>query len=180
MLKNPKKTCTTVVRGNSHLGKAINHYARFLMSSDNHTETKDLQLLTETFLRLIATGCTLPSHDAESGRLQIGKQQLHQIKQFIRHNFQNSFLSPTTVAGQFNISVNYIHKLFAQEKVTFGEYVRRLRLVHAGELLRDPNEGRKSIIEIAYEVGFNDLSHFYRLFKQQHGMAPGAYRSGSR
>jgi AraC family transcriptional activator of pobA len=36
---------------------------------------------------------------------------------------------------------------------------------------------RKSISEIAYEIGFKHPSHFTRLFKQHAGQAPAEYRS---
>ncbi|MEM7802187.1 MAG: helix-turn-helix transcriptional regulator, partial [Chloroflexota bacterium] len=96
---------------------------------------------------------------------------------FIHSKFQDGNLSPAAVAGHFSISVNYLHKLFAKENITFGAFVRRSRLARASNLLADPRENLKSISEIAYSTGFNDLSHFYRLFKEKHGMPPGAYQA---
>jgi AraC family L-rhamnose operon regulatory protein RhaS len=52
---------------------------------------------------------------------------------------------------------------------SFVEYLNRLRLGHAERLLRS---GRYSVTGAAFSSGFEDLSHFYRLFRGRHGMAP--------
>ncbi len=51
--------------------------------------------------------------------------------------------------------------------------VTRLRMDYAAELLKTTGV---SIRSIAFECGYQDLSHFYRVFKQAHGLSPGAYR----
>lgn len=54
-------------------------------------------------------------------------------------------------------------------------YVRRLRLEHAAQLLVST---RLSVRAIAFECGYADLSHFYRLFKEAYGTSPGRWRDG--
>ena len=57
-------------------------------------------------------------------------------------------------------------------KTTFRDYLMRVRIVEARRLL---TEGRVSITGIAYSVGFNDGSHFARMFRRFTGMLPSAY-----
>ncbi|WP_221029752.1 helix-turn-helix domain-containing protein [Actomonas aquatica] len=52
---------------------------------------------------------------------------------------------------------------------SFVEYLNALRLAHAERLLRS---GRYSVTGAAFSSGFEDLSHFYRLFRGRHGVAP--------
>lgn len=59
-------------------------------------------------------------------------------------------------------------------KTTFRDYLMRVRIVEARRLL---TEGRVSITGIAYSVGFNDGSHFARMFKRFTGMLPSDYAS---
>ncbi|MBI4027529.1 MAG: helix-turn-helix transcriptional regulator [Verrucomicrobia bacterium] len=56
---------------------------------------------------------------------------------------------------------------------TWLQYVRNLCLVHACKLLRDTNH---SIVSICFECGFEDLSSFYRSFKQRKGISPQRWR----
>lgn len=59
-------------------------------------------------------------------------------------------------------------------KTTFRDYLMRIRIVEARRLL---TEGRVSITGIAYSVGFNDGSHFARMFRRFTGMLPSDYAS---
>ena len=52
------------------------------------------------------------------------------------------------------------------------EFVKQIRIKKALWLLKN---GKHSITEVAYEVGFNDPKYFSRCFKAEMGMAPSAY-----
>jgi AraC-like DNA-binding protein len=56
---------------------------------------------------------------------------------------------------------------------TFLDHLTTLRLDYAASLLSD---GKSSIAGTAFSSGFQDLSHFYRLFKQKFGMSPGRWQ----
>jgi AraC family transcriptional regulator len=60
---------------------------------------------------------------------------------------------------------------------TVGEYVRKLRVERACQLLAS---GNSSLAEIATRCGFSDQSHFAGTFKRSLGMTPGAYRESIR
>ncbi len=53
------------------------------------------------------------------------------------------------------------------------EYVNKVRMRHAARQLV---MSRQSILDIALECGIENLSHFYRLFRGEHGMTPRRYR----
>jgi AraC-like DNA-binding protein len=78
------------------------------------------------------------------------------------------------VAQAVHASIFYFCKLF--KKVTginFTEYVSRVRIERAKNLLLNPN---LRVSEIAYEVGFQSLTHFNRVFKKLAGQSPTEYR----
>lgn len=60
--------------------------------------------------------------------------------------------------------------------MTFSQYVTRYRLNTACELLE---HSQKSVSEICYLVGFNDLPHFIRVFTRLMGVSPSRYRKQS-
>jgi YesN/AraC family two-component response regulator len=53
--------------------------------------------------------------------------------------------------------------------VAFRDYVVSVRLEEAGRLLENP---QTSVTEVAYAVGFNDISYFSRMFKRHFGISP--------
>lgn len=74
------------------------------------------------------------------------------------------------VAASAYMSSNYFSSYFRKvANISFSDYVTRLRIMHARELLRDTD---KSVMEIAMECGFNNISNFYRLYKKHVGKPP--------
>jgi AraC-like DNA-binding protein len=81
-------------------------------------------------------------------------------------------------AAQAEISPFHFLRLFSGVLgVTPHQYLVRSRLRHAARLLADDD---LSITDVAYEVGFGDLSNFVRTFHRAAGMPPRRFREGSR
>ena len=84
-------------------------------------------------------------------------------------------LSLGQVAAAVHISIFYFCKLFRKVTgLTFTEFISRTRIERAKNLLLNPN---LRISEIAFEVGFQSLTHFNRRFKGFVGESPTAYRT---
>ena len=64
-----------------------------------------------------------------------------------------------------------------KQGASFGQHLLRYRLERACERLAHPGALAK---EVAYAVGFNDLSYFTWAFKRQLGLTPSEYRAGAR
>ena len=95
-------------------------------------------------------------------------------KQYIQENHGEA-LSLGQVAKAVNTSTFYFCKMFKKHTgVNFTEYVSRVRIGSAKNLLLNPN---LRISEIAYEVGFQSLTHFNRGFKVVVGESPTEYRA---
>ena len=60
---------------------------------------------------------------------------------------------------------------------TWADYLAELRVEYAQTLLRDTP---RSIVSIAFECGYEELSSFYRAFKKATGNSPGDWRAGQR
>jgi len=95
-------------------------------------------------------------------------------RQFIEEHYREE-LSLGQVAKAVHTSLFYFCKLFKKATgINFTEYVSRVRTEKAKNLLLNPN---LRVTEIAYEVGFQSLTHFNRVFKRIIGQSPTAYRS---
>lgn len=98
---------------------------------------------------------------------------ISRAKQFIRDHHTED-LSLGRVAAAVHTSLFHLCKLFRRVTgVTFTEFVSRIRVDKARNLLLNPN---LRVGEIAYEVGFQSLTHFNRVFKKVMGESPTNYR----
>jgi AraC-like DNA-binding protein len=94
-------------------------------------------------------------------------------KEFIARN-QDNAICLATVAKAVNTSTFYFCKLFKRATgLTFTDYIARVRIEKAKTLLLAPS---RRISEVAYEVGFQSLTHFNRVFKAITGQSPSGYR----
>jgi AraC-like DNA-binding protein len=83
-----------------------------------------------------------------------------------------------SAAGEAGISPFHFLRLFSRVLgVTPHQYLVRSRLRHAARLLAD--DGRP-ITDVAFDVGFGDLSNFVRTFPRAAGVSPRAFRQASR
>jgi AraC-like DNA-binding protein len=94
-------------------------------------------------------------------------------KQFIAEH-QTEELSLEQVATAVHTSKFYFCKMFKKATgINFTDYLSRVRTERAKNLLLNPN---LRVSEIAYEVGFQSLTHFNRVFKRILGRSPTHYR----
>ncbi len=94
-------------------------------------------------------------------------------KEFIDKH-QGDALSLGVVAKAVNTSTFYFCKMFKKATgLNFTDYVSRVRIEKAKNLLLNPN---LRVSEIAFEVGFQSLTHFNRVFKNIVGESPTEYR----
>ncbi len=98
---------------------------------------------------------------------------IHRAKEFIE-NHKSDPISLSEVARALNVSTFYFCKLFKKATgINFTEYLSRVRIEKAKNLLLNPN---LRVSEIAYEVGFQSLTHFNRVFLRIVGKSPTSYR----
>jgi AraC-like DNA-binding protein len=114
----------------------------------------------------------------EIGGLRQARLQaiMHEIE--TRHG--DPELSAVVVAARLGVSARYVHRLLEETGRTFSECVLQRRLASALELLRDARQSGRKIVDIAFEAGFADVSHFNRSFRRQFGDTPSGVRRGAR
>jgi AraC-like DNA-binding protein len=100
-------------------------------------------------------------------------ERIEKIYNFVRANF-NKRIMLEEAAGMLNMSVVSFSRLIKQRTgKSFVEFVNEIRLGYATRLLI---ETRKSISEICYECGFNNISNFNRIFKKKQHSTPSEFR----
>ena len=61
---------------------------------------------------------------------------------------------------------------------TFYDLVSRYRLAHFERLAGDEALRDRTVLDLAFESGFNSKASFYRVFRRVHDTTPSAYRKG--
>ncbi|OAS14899.1 response regulator [Paenibacillus oryzisoli] len=98
---------------------------------------------------------------------------IEHIQTYISDNFTKN-LTIAEIAASVYLSQTYVSLLFKQETgETIYEYLMKVRIAKAKELLRDP---RIKFYEVCELVGYTDPSYFSKLFKKMTGLTPSAYR----
>jgi AraC-like DNA-binding protein len=99
-----------------------------------------------------------------------------ELKEIIQDQIDtNLALNLKEISQSLNVHPSYLSREFSKyfDDLSFGDYIRKLRIERAIQLLRDTDH---SLSEIAYLTGFSDQSHFTRIFKKVVGDNPSTYR----
>lgn len=121
--------------------------------------------------RLVRLLATLPSFRGTNRRVDLsGRDVRQEALQFIDENLTSHEVSANTVAHALGISLRTLYKHFDPEAKTIAEFLRQRRLRFAFELI---SSGEADLIsDAALAAGFQNLSHFSRLFKKEFGISP--------
>lgn len=98
----------------------------------------------------------------------------------IRAGFADPGCSPGTVAASLGLSPRSLQDLLHNTGRTFTERVLELRLQKARAMLTDPGHQHQRVSEIAYAVGFDDVSYFNRCVRRRYGATPSDLRAKPR
>jgi AraC-like DNA-binding protein len=111
---------------------------------------------------------------------QLGKRKppawAIKLKETIQDQIDTNYnLNLKEVSRVIKLNPDYISREFSKyfDSMSFGEYIRKLRVDKAIDYLRTSSYTQS---EIAYLTGFSDQSHFIRVFKQHTGMTPASYK----
>lgn len=88
----------------------------------------------------------------------------------------NADLSLTDVTAEHRVSTRYLQKLFEDAGTSFTAYLRDARLERCRDDLINPVFDGFSVSEICFRHGFNDATHFSRIFRARFSMTPRSCR----
>ncbi|HEX7026686.1 MAG TPA: helix-turn-helix domain-containing protein, partial [Gammaproteobacteria bacterium] len=98
------------------------------------------------------------------------------ILRFMATEYANPDMSLDMATAKLGISHTRVNGVLKEELgLTFIAYLNKLRLAEAARLLSQQDE--ISIAQIAYRVGYNNVSYFNKLFKSEYGCTPKIFKS---
>lgn len=140
--------------------KGFHRIALFLEILNDLAEAEDYELLN-------ADGFSFEAEPQDS-------EKIDKVYKYVNANFTNH-ISLDAIAEVVSMTVPAFCRYFKRvTNKTFTELVNEYRIVHATKLL---SESKLSITDICFECGFNNFSHFNKLFKKFTGKSASKYRS---
>lgn len=113
--------------------------------------------------------CMSTAYDATDHAL-IGR-----LEQYIQENYAREDMSLLLLAEHFNMTAGYISKIFKKcHQNNFKEYLSAYRIQKATEILEKQPHIR--IVDVAREVGYENVNSFIRNFKKLKQISPGEYK----
>jgi AraC-like DNA-binding protein len=135
--------------------------------------------MSYTLLDLIAAAYSVSPHARHEQSSLVAAHRVR-ITGYIEAHLRDPNLNPTTVARACKITVRYLHHLFTAEAETVTQYIQRRRLEECARALIDAPVRDRLVTEIAFDYGFNSLTHFGRVFRNQFGLTPSEYRRAAK
>lgn len=133
---------------------------------------KNYEELMNWFMEKMTRAC----NNIKTKQKEKNTSVVEHAKAYIKEHFSME-LSLDEISREVNISPYYFSKLFKEEEgVNYIEYLTKIRIEKAKEMLGDPDNSIKAICK---EVGYGDPNYFSRIFKKWVGQTPTEYREGN-
>ncbi|MBL4801224.1 MAG: helix-turn-helix domain-containing protein [Emcibacter sp.] len=181
-LSNPEDMVGCKFYGNKDVSGLLSQMLRGFWNQKNAI-TNDMvnRQLANNILDLLVTSFQGQNSHSISPNC-IRKERYLQIRRFIDYNLSDPELSPTKIAKVFKITPRYLHQIFAEfgeSRETVGQYMLSRRLEECAYQFKDRNVSQLKITDIAFNWGFNSMTHFSRVFKGKYGSSPRIFRRKS-
>lgn len=98
------------------------------------------------------------------------------IRGYVALNLHNPALSVEQIAHALNCSKRHLYNAYADETETLASHIQRLRVEACIRELQHPATLGRPITDIALSWGFNNPSHFSRVFREHTGLSPTEFR----
>lgn len=98
------------------------------------------------------------------------------ILRFMATEYANPELDVDTIVSAIGVNRTKVNDILKAELgFTFTSYLNKLRLTEAARLLAEKDEA--NVAEIAYSVGYKNVSYFNKLFKEEYGCTPKIFKT---
>jgi AraC family transcriptional regulator, positive regulator of tynA and feaB len=147
----------------------------FWQQRRNGDETYLSPRFGEAILDLVATAYAgINATAADNSSIAIARRE--QIRTYIESHLHDPTLTPGSVAAAVHLSPRRLHQLFEADGETVGAYILRRRLEECARAMSDASQRSRTVTEIAFLYGFNNASHFGRVFRERYKSTPSDYR----
>ncbi len=183
---NWKESVKLTLSGKRHIYETLIHckeeqaqvfqLARLLLNEFTHSRFYKEEVIADLFSALLTI--LIRNINKTNGRkswLSVEGEKIDQVLSYISTNaLDKEKMKLSAMATEFLMSVNYISIYVKKHTgLSIQQHVLKYKMKAAEKLLK---QSRYNINEISEKLGFNDASHFNKIFKKQFGCSPAKLR----
>jgi AraC-like DNA-binding protein len=178
-MPNPESVVGIAMSGRSGVSGLLSSLlCNFWQQRRTGDETFLSPRFSEAILDLVASAYACITAAAPEGS-SIAIARREQIRSYIETHLHDPALTPGSVAAAVHLSPRRLHQLFEADGETVGAYILRRRLEECARAMSDAAQRSRTVTEIAFLHGFNNASHFGRVFRERYQTTPSDYRRRS-
>ena len=141
-----------------------------LLRQARNMDPASLEGVAESAINLLGAALQPLANNQPRDHSHLETYHKSRIKKFIASNMHNPDIDVQTIAESVGLSRRYVHQLFSNEPQHLMQWVLVQRLEHCRRELGSDHTRHRTISEIAFSWGFNDLAHFSKAFRKHFGI----------
>ena len=164
------------IRGQLGMGRLL---STMLQSLQGQERTGDWSRDSAAILSVIQTmlDCALGARTCESDRRKMrAGAKIDAMRAWAEEHAEDPGMDADMLADKFCLSRRTLYRLFADIGTTPHRWLSNIKLDLARRWLTDADSPYHTISQVAFAAGFNDSSHFARLFRRRFGISPNGLR----
>ena len=173
--ENIRKAITLSERGARITGDTLNEVSRIMLQLPYMNRIKRLMFFYE-IMDLIGKSTSfayLASEQYVKTKFETNNSRINKIHEFLMKNYQDN-VDLEEVAEVAHMAPASVCRFFKSSTgLTVFEYLNKIKIDYSCKLLLNTD---LSIVDISYDCGFNNLSHFNKQFRKFLGQTPSQFR----
>ena len=163
-------------RDSVYVLKCDSEMRRLIMSINREFRRKNVNYRESIRHLLLNLIIEMMRQSAERGFAMTPDELADYVDNYLHEHFREEFKLPR-LARRIGLSPCYLSKAYS--KKTGGTIIAKLKRIRLEAAECELRHSCMSIAEVCYHCGFNDLSYFYRSFRQYFGIRPGDVQRSS-
>ncbi|WP_082559827.1 helix-turn-helix domain-containing protein [Lysobacter sp. Root559] len=177
-LPRPECLCGSILSHDHPIGRLFTGYAVAGFQTAGDLSPSAATLFSQHLIDLLCEAFAesqLPYQPAHSQAVRAA--MFVRACRLIALRFSEPDLRPDLIAEQLGVSTRTLNRIFSGEGETVMQHLMKERISAAAKLLASEQARSRTITDIAFACGFNDLTHFSRVFGDEMDMTPSKWRS---
>jgi len=161
------------LQGRRGIGNMLSAMLGSIIDAEDEMDSRDSMLTLSVTMSLLDRVVD-DRQEGHSHRKQRAEEEIRRMRSWVVEHAADADMGIDTLANRFGLSRRSLFRLFGEIGATPRQWLSDVRLDEARKWLMSGHPRYRSVSQVAFAAGFNDSSHFSRLFKRRFGTLPGS------